>query len=161
MILVLLDFQLMINFLFTFFLMVQILILKFIENLRFIAEDKSQEDSVPPKSSQEHQANDTNSERLENVSIEGDLHGTFTNNLADGNSPDDVTVLDGEFLGEVESVKQLFVKRSENYSIPQLERLYTRIMKGVFETKNKGVSGDLKSSVLKFLLNFVEDDANF
>lgn len=139
----------------------QILILKFIQNVCFIAEEKSQQDSVPSKSSLEQQANDTNSERLEHVSIEGDLHGTFTNNLADGNSPDDVTMLDGEFSGEVESVKQLFVKRSENYSIPQLERLYTRIMKGVFETKNKGVSGDLKSSVLKFLLNFVEDDANF
>jgi len=125
-----------------------------------IAEEKSQ-DSVPPKSSQEHQPNDTNAKRLEPMSIDGNLHGTCTNNLADANSPQDVTVLDGEFLREVESVKQLFVKRSENFSIPQLERLYTRIMKGVFETKNKGVNGDLKSSVLKFLLNFVEDDANF
>ncbi|XP_014494041.1 ATPase family AAA domain-containing protein At1g05910 isoform X3 [Vigna radiata var. radiata] len=124
------------------------------------AEDKSQ-DSVPPKSSREHQPNDTNAKSLEPMSIEGNLHGTCTNNLADGNSPQDVTVLDDEFLRKVESVKQLFVKRSESFSIPQLERLYTRIMKGVFETKNKGVNGDLKSSVLKFLLNFVEDDANF
>ncbi|CAJ1933319.1 unnamed protein product [Sphenostylis stenocarpa] len=123
-------------------------------------EDKSQ-DSALPKSSQEHQANDTNSESLEPIPIEGNLHGTCTNNLADGNSPEDVTMLDGEFSREVESVKELLVKRSENFSIPQLERLYTRIMKGVFETKSKGVNGDLNSSVLKFLLNFVEDDANF
>lgn len=125
------------------------------------AEDKSQEDSVPEKSPQENLANHTNSEGPEPVSIEGNLGGTCINSPADGNSSDDVTMLDGEFTREVESVKQLYVKRSENYSIPQLERLYTRIMKGVFETKNKGVNGDVKSSVLKFLLNFVEDDANF
>jgi len=56
----------------------------------------------------------------------------------------------------------LFPYRSlRSWLFPQLERLYTRVMKGVFETKNKKVNGDLKSSVLKFLLNFVEDDANF
>ncbi|KAL2328853.1 hypothetical protein Fmac_022280 [Flemingia macrophylla] len=125
------------------------------------AEEKPQEDSAGPKSSQENQANEGNSEGLERVSTEGNLDGACTNSPADGYSPDDVTMLDGEFTREVESVKQLYVKRSENYSIPQLERLYTRIMKGLFETKNKGVNGDLKSSVLKFLLNFVEDDENF
>ncbi|XP_027356349.1 ATPase family AAA domain-containing protein At1g05910 isoform X2 [Abrus precatorius] len=125
------------------------------------AEDKSQQDSVPSKPSQEHQATDTNSEGLEPVLIEGNSHGICTNSLADGDSPDDVTMLDAEFSSQVESVKQLFVKRSENYSIPQLERLYSRIMKGVFETKDKGVNEDLKNLVLNFLLNFVEDDANF
>lgn len=69
-------------------------------------------------------------------------------------------MLDAEFSTQVESVKQLFVKRTENYSIPQLERLYTRIMKGVFETKGEGTK-NLKTSVLRFLLKFVEDDANF
>ncbi|KAK7341585.1 hypothetical protein VNO80_24520 [Phaseolus coccineus] len=121
------------------------------------AEDKSQ-DSLLPKSFQEHQPDDTNAKSLETMSMEGNLHGT---DPADGNNSEDVTVLDDEFSREVESVKERFVKRSENFSIPQLERLYTRIMKGVFETKNKRVNGDLKSSVLKFLLNFLEDDANF
>ncbi|XP_068474069.1 ATPase family AAA domain-containing protein At1g05910 isoform X1 [Phaseolus vulgaris] len=121
------------------------------------AEDKSQ-DSVLPKSFQEHQPDDTDAKSLESMSMEGNMHET---DPADGNSSEDVTVLDDEFSREVESVKERFVKRSENFSIPQLERLYTRIMKGVFETKNKRVNGDLKSSVLKFLLNFLEDDANF
>jgi len=122
-----------------------------------IAEDKSQ-DSVLPKSFQEHQPDDTDAKSLESMSMEGNMQET---DPADGNSSEDVTVLDDEFSREVESVKERFVKRSENFSIPQLERLYTRIMKGVFETKNKRVNGDLKSSVLKFLLNFLEDDANF
>ena len=70
-------------------------------------------------------------------------------------------MLDGEFSSQVDSVKQLLVKRSENYSIPQLERLYTRIMKGVFEIKDKGMKDDPNTSVLKYLLKFVEDEANF
>lgn len=121
------------------------------------------QDSIPTMSSQEqHQAKDMDSDRMEPVAIDGDLDGSFTNNLADGSSLHDITVLDGEFSRQVESVKQHFVKRSEKYSIPQLEGLYTRIMKGVFETRNKGMNDDdLKTSVLGFLLKFVEDDANF
>lgn len=99
---------------------------------------------------------------MEPIEIDGDLHGSCTNNLADGSSLHDITMLDGEFSRQVESVKQRFVKRSEKYSIPQLERLYTRIMKGVFETRDKGMSDDdLKNLVLGFLSKFVEDDANF
>ncbi|XP_061366967.1 ATPase family AAA domain-containing protein At1g05910-like, partial [Gastrolobium bilobum] len=124
------------------------------------AEDKSQ-DSVPSKSSQEHHANDVNSERLDPMSIDANVQGTCTNSLADSSSFDDVAMLDGDFSIQEESVKQLFVKRIENYSIPQLERLYTRIMKGVFETKDKVTNDDIKTSVWVFLLNFVEDDANF
>ncbi|KAK8578524.1 hypothetical protein V6N13_100360 [Hibiscus sabdariffa] len=33
--------------------------------------------------------------------------------------------------------KQLFVEQTGSYSIPQLERPYTRIMKGNFETRDK------------------------
>ncbi|CAK8575827.1 unnamed protein product [Lathyrus sativus] len=125
-------------------------------------ESKSQ-DPKPVKSSQEqHQIHDEDSERIEPEAIDGDLLGSCTNNLADGSSLHDITMQDGEFSRQVESVKQHFVKRSEKYSIPQLERLYTRIMKGVFETNDKGMNdNDLKNSVLGFLLKFVEDDANF
>lgn len=125
-----------------------------------MAEDKSQEDDVPLKSSHEDQANDRDSDGPDPVSIDGNLRGTCPSSQPDSSSLEDVTVLDGEFSRQVESLEQLFVKRSENYSIPQLERLYTRIMKGVFGAKDKG-KNDLKNSVLSFLLKFVEDDANF
>ncbi|XP_057456261.1 ATPase family AAA domain-containing protein At1g05910 isoform X2 [Lotus japonicus] len=128
----------------------------------FPAEDKSQEESIPSKSSQEHQTSDMDSERPEPVTIDGNSNGTGTNSFADDSSLNDVTMLDDEFSSQVESVKQHFVKRSENYSLPQLERIYTRIMKGVFETKEKGMNDDdIKTSVVRFLLKFVEDDANF
>ncbi|KAJ6366502.1 hypothetical protein OIU77_002986 [Salix suchowensis] len=45
---------------------------------------------------------------------------------------------DAEVSSHGEYIKRLFIERTENYDIPQLERLYTRIMKGIFETKAKG-----------------------
>ncbi|CAL0329184.1 unnamed protein product [Lupinus luteus] len=125
------------------------------------AEDKSQEDSVLLKSVDEHEANNIDSERIEPVLVDGNSHGTCTSSQSDGGNLEDVIMQDGEFIRQVDSVKELFVKRSENHNIPQLERLYMRVMKGVFEAKGKGNSGDLKHSVLGFLLKFVEDDANF
>ncbi|XP_019413436.1 PREDICTED: ATPase family AAA domain-containing protein At1g05910 [Lupinus angustifolius] len=125
------------------------------------AADKSQEDSVLLKSADEHQANNIESERIEPVLVDGNSHGTCTSSQSDDGNLEDVIMQDGEFSRQVDSVKELFVKRSENHNIPQLERLYMRVMKGVFEAKGKGNSGDLKHSVLDFLLKFVEDDANF
>ncbi|KAK8510330.1 hypothetical protein V6N11_082383 [Hibiscus sabdariffa] len=43
-------------------------------------------------------------------------------------------VIDGEICKQN---KQLFVEQTGSYSIPQLERPYTRIMKGNFETRDK------------------------
>ncbi|KAI4334614.1 hypothetical protein L6164_019280 [Bauhinia variegata] len=125
------------------------------------AEEKSRQDSLQSKSSHEPLANDQASERVEPASIDENLHGTCTSDRADVSGPEDDTMLDGEFSSQVESIKQRLVKRSDNYSIPQLERLYTRIMKGVFEAKGKGMKDDPKTSILSFLLKFVEDDANF
>lgn len=68
---------------------------------------------------------------------------------------------DNEITNQVESVKQRFVNRSVNFDIPQLERLYTRIMKGIFEIKDKGIEDDPRASILRYLLNFTEDEANF
>ncbi|KAE9620446.1 putative chromatin remodeler Bromodomain family [Lupinus albus] len=125
------------------------------------AEDKSQEDSVLLKSADEHQANNIDSERIEPVLVDGNSHGICTSSQSDGGNLEDVIMQDVEFSRQVDCVKELFVKNSENHNIPQLERLYMRVMKGVFEVKGKGKSGDLKHLVLGFLLKFVEDDANF
>ena len=80
----------------------------------------------------------------------------------DRNGSQDIRLSGGEISNQVESVKQLFVDRTGNYGIPELERLYSRIMKGIFETRDKGVEDDdPKPSILKFLLKFAEDEANF
>lgn len=74
---------------------------------------------------------------------------------------DDVVMCDGEVAQQVETIKRLFVERSENYGIPQLERLYSRIMKGIFGNKEKGTEDDPKTSILRLLLTFAEDEENF
>lgn len=68
---------------------------------------------------------------------------------------------------KLETIKKMFVERTRDFGVPQLERLYARVMKGVFETKNNLPAGPgdnnvlLKSSILGFLLNFAENEANF
>ncbi|KAJ4957034.1 hypothetical protein NE237_013817 [Protea cynaroides] len=48
---------------------------------------------------------------------------------------DDFVMLDGEISSQVESLKQCLVDRTERYGVTELESLYTRIKKGVIETK--------------------------
>ncbi|KAK9141301.1 hypothetical protein Scep_010982 [Stephania cephalantha] len=77
------------------------------------------------------------------------------------NTKEDAIMTDGEVSSQVESIKQLFVERTEGYDVPQLERLYSRVVKGALEIKGDAVEGDHKASVLKFLLSFAEREENF
>ncbi|VFQ86782.1 unnamed protein product [Cuscuta campestris] len=69
----------------------------------------------------------------------------------------------GEISSKVEYIKKCFMRRTKEYGIPQLERLYTRLMKGVLETKNdvNDDRKDQKSAVLSFLLTFADEPSNF
>ncbi|KAK6279372.1 hypothetical protein POUND7_019639 [Theobroma cacao] len=120
-------------------------------------------DSVQTKSSEALEANEINCERPESTCGDGNQQESCTeaSDLINGSGSEDIRMADDEISNQVESAKQLFVERTKSYSIPQLERLYTRIMKGIFETRDKGVEDDPKPSILKFLLKFAEDEANF
>lgn len=131
------------------------------------AEDKSrQQEPVPTKSSQENETNDMSPEQPECSPADNHRFET-SQEAASGDtsasvSQEDVIMSDAEISNQIESAKLLFVERTENYGIPQLERLYTRVMKGVFEAKGGGgVGEDRKPSILKFLLKFASDGANF
>lgn len=90
-----------------------------------------------------------------------DASGGEASDLTDWNGSQDASVSDSYISNQVESVKNVLVERTVKYGIPELERLYTRIMKGVFKIKEKGGRDDPKHSILKFLLKFAEDGANF
>ncbi|CAI0541139.1 unnamed protein product [Linum tenue] len=77
-------------------------------------------------------------------------------------SSKDATMSDGDLSAEMNHVKELFLERSVDYGIPQLERLYMRVIKSIFLCKNgeKG-KGCLRSSILMYLLKYVQDDHNF
>ncbi|KAJ0244975.1 ATPase family AAA domain-containing protein [Hirschfeldia incana] len=85
---------------------------------------------------------------------------------AGGDCSQDSVKADENISSEIESVKGVLMERTENYSIPQMERIYTRIMKGVLETLDKGLGDDdddqsPKHSILRFLSEFAQLQANF
>ncbi|KAG0486772.1 hypothetical protein HPP92_008867 [Vanilla planifolia] len=61
---------------------------------------------------------------------------------------------ESEFTDQISSVKRRLMERTEGYGAPLLERLYCRLVKGVLEMKSQG-------AILRFLLDFVDDEENF
>ncbi|KAL3567460.1 hypothetical protein D5086_030111 [Populus alba] len=106
-----------------------------------------------------------NPDRPESSSADDSRHETSGGEASghtEGSGSQDVTMSDAEVSSHVDHIKRLFAERTENYGIPLLERLYTRIMKGIFETKGKGVEDDVpRYSILRFLVKFAENTANF
>lgn len=121
-----------------------------------VEEETRAPESEDPKSFHEPEADDTNPQRSESSFT--DAFELETSEKATG---PDVEMSDGEISGKIASVKHIFVERTGDYGIPQLERLYTRILKGVFETKASLTGDDLKSSILSYLLKFAECVENF
>uniref|UniRef100_A0A1D1Z3E2 ATPase family AAA domain-containing protein At1g05910 n=1 Tax=Anthurium amnicola TaxID=1678845 RepID=A0A1D1Z3E2_9ARAE len=73
----------------------------------------------------------------------------------------DAEMVDTDISEEVGFVKQRMMERIEGYGIPQFEKLYTRILKGVFSIRTERTREDHRSSVLRYLTKFVEEDENF
>ncbi|KAI8003822.1 ATPase family AAA domain-containing protein [Camellia lanceoleosa] len=121
-----------------------------------VEEEARAPESEDPKSFREPEADDTNPQRSESSFT--DAFELETSEKAAG---PDVEMSDGEISEKIATVKRIFVERTGDYGIPQLERLYTRILKGVFETKASLTGDDLKSSILSYLLKFAECVENF
>ncbi|RLN35577.1 hypothetical protein C2845_PM03G03100 [Panicum miliaceum] len=66
-----------------------------------------------------------------------------------------------DLLGQLETLKQRFMEHTAGYGVPQLERLYSRIMKGVIELTSKESNEDHRRLVVRYLLTFVENSGNF
>jgi len=72
------------------------------------------------------------------------------------------TVATGDdLLGQLEALKQRFMELTAGYGVPQLERLYSRIMKGAIELTSKESNEDHRRLVVRYLLTFVENSNNF
>lgn len=80
--------------------------------------------------------------------------------VSESRSPD-VTMSEADDTSKIEPLKQRLVERSKDYGIPQLERLYARVIKGVFDNKTGKSKDIIKDSILSYLSKFVEDEANF
>lgn len=116
-------------------------------------------DGVLPKPSQECETDSLDDQLPDNLPVDGSQQASSDPNVECISQ--DIIMSDLETPSKVETIKKIFVERTNAYGIPQLEILYTRVMKGVFETKD-GVKGkDLKSSILDYLLKFAEDETKF
>lgn len=129
------------------------------------AEDKlKHQDSGPLNTTPDPDANHIDLERpqLSPADAEiSELPGVAAQVGVASSEPWDAPVVSNlDMSGEVETIKRLFIKQTEGYLIPQLERLYTKVLKGVFETRN-GVQDNLTLLILCFLSRFAEDKANF
>ncbi|XP_042488360.1 ATPase family AAA domain-containing protein At1g05910-like isoform X2 [Macadamia integrifolia] len=133
------------------------------------AEDESQSadpgpSKVTPAQSAPSQEPDSNGvvEGPEKSSADVEPLDTSTNassHIGERKSQEDAVMSDGEISSQVESLKQCLVDRTEGYGVPELESLYTRMMKGVIETKLKA-GEEFRPSILRFLLRFAEDHGN-
>ncbi|XP_047319146.1 ATPase family AAA domain-containing protein At1g05910 isoform X2 [Impatiens glandulifera] len=127
-----------------------------------------EEEIVPSKSEEEHDDEEEEAAAAE-IATNQETSESFHENQSKNEDndvcklqDDDVTMLDAEVSEKVEMIRQVFVEQTTDYGIPQLERLYTRVMKGVFENKPNEVNHDaLKASILSYLLKFAQDKANF
>ncbi|KAL8059845.1 hypothetical protein ABFX02_03G113400 [Erythranthe guttata] len=122
-----------------------------------VVEEGSEAELVPPKPYEDaEETNDSDQPRVEIEAAENeksDCDGGFV--------PQDANMAYGEISTQVETIKQLLLERSKDYGVPQLEQLYTRVMKGVFETKSRANVEDLRASILSFLFEFAEDRSRF
>lgn len=73
-----------------------------------------------------------------------------------GDSTEAVMITDVDISGQVESIRQRLVERTDGYGVPQLERLYSRVIRGVITATAKH-NGDDKVSILRHLSKIVED----
>ena len=64
-------------------------------------------------------------------------------------------------LEQLEGLKQRFMELTVGYGVPQLERLYSRIMKGAIELTGKETNKDHRRLVVRHLSAFVEKSDNF
>ncbi|KAG5530837.1 hypothetical protein RHGRI_025711 [Rhododendron griersonianum] len=112
--------------------------------------------SEPPNSSQEPEVDDTDPHRP-GISFTDDPQLE----TCEKDTSEDVVMSDSEISEKIVSVKSILMERTDGYGVPQLERLYTRVMKGVFETKASEPGYDLRPAIFSYLLKFAENGTNF
>ena len=132
------------------------------EKSRALSEpEPSKPSSCQPGPSQEPETNGL-SKRSENLP-ENEI--PESSGLTDGQSSQEISqnsmMTDADTSEQVRTVKQRLMERIDGYGVPQLERLYSRVLKGVMAIRSRESHKDHKLLILRHLLNFIADDDNF
>ncbi|XP_044950218.1 ATPase family AAA domain-containing protein At1g05910 isoform X1 [Hordeum vulgare subsp. vulgare] len=89
------------------------------------------------------------------------LPGSPPDPMETDNGEDSAMPTSDDTLEQLEGVKQRFMELTVGYGVPQLERLYSRIMRGAIELTGKETNKDHRRLVVRHLLAFVENSDNF
>lgn len=89
------------------------------------------------------------------------LPGSPPGPMETDNGEDSAMPTSDDTLEQLEGVKQRYMELTVGYGVPQLERLYSRIMKGAIELTGKETNKDHRRLVIRHLLAFVENSDNF
>lgn len=89
------------------------------------------------------------------------LPGAAPEPMVTDNGEDAAIPTSDDILEQLEVVKQRFMELTVGYGVPQLERLYSRIMKGAIELGGKESNDDHRRLVVRHLLTFVENSDDF
>lgn len=89
------------------------------------------------------------------------LPGSPPDPMETDNGEDSAMPTSDDTLEQLEGLKQRFMELTVGYGVPQLERLYSRIMKGAIELTGKETNKDHRRLVVRHLLAFVENSDNF
>lgn len=73
----------------------------------------------------------------------------------------DSVLTDTDISEQLDTLKQHLKDRTDGYGVAQLERLYSRVLKGVMALGSREGYKDHKLLILRHLLKFVEEDDNF
>ncbi|PKA54759.1 ATPase family AAA domain-containing protein [Apostasia shenzhenica] len=77
----------------------------------------------------------------------------------EGEASADAEMNDTEIAEQTAAVKQRLMQLISGFGLPELERLYCRLIQGVLKVMPEG-GEDKKLQILRYLLNFVEDEEN-
>jgi ATPase family AAA domain-containing protein 2 len=110
--------------------------------------------SKEPDSNGTLKENDTSPSEVQEVPAPSEQMETECGEVAAMTTGDDL-------VGQLEFLKLRFMEFTAGYGVPQLERLYSRIMKGALELISKESNEDHGRLVVRYLLTFVENRDNF
>jgi ATPase family AAA domain-containing protein 2 len=84
-----------------------------------------------------------------------------SNGTGQGDGTEHEEMPDADFSDKMESIKQRFMERTREYGVPQLEILYTKVIRGLISARGRETRQDSRQFVVRYLFRFVEEADNF
>ncbi|KAF3336597.1 ATPase family AAA domain-containing protein [Carex littledalei] len=116
-------------------------------------------DLMRPDSLQADPAQEPNSNGPEKISPTIEVNATpdISSSSPPGDETKDAEMPDADFSEKMESAKHHFMEFTEGYGVPQLEILYTKVIRGLISARGKDAKQDNRQFIVRYLFRFVEE----